>query len=340
MDDIRWFAPNRYCTLPVPTLRAAGLQVSLEGNEPARLAVAADGQCAVAAYEYSRRHRCPLLLYVWDLPPWRLEGGKPDRVFELGGRIRLIPRLLGRYPMRAGVYSRIRFVAERATQVWCPSENTVWDVHARFGIDSERVPFCYDSDRFNGVNGERSAVSGGAPVLLSISRLVPHKNHAVILRAAARLDPRPTIHIIGRGTEVGNLRRLAAELGLRLDLGDNWVTDENIVAAYRAARVVVAPSRFEGFGLTPMEGLAMGLPVIASDIPPHREFAKSSVRYFPPDDDVALAAAVHAALTEPPVQPPGNLPSSRRPPVLDALTIEACASRFLPRLERILGKTV
>jgi len=328
VDDIRWFAPNRYCTLPVPRLRAAGLTIALEGNQPARLAVAADGQRAVMAYEYSRRHRCPLLFYLWDLPPWRLGTGKPDVVFELGGRVRRIPRLVGRYTERGGYYSRLRFIAERAVAVWCPSANTVQDVRARFGIDAERVPFCYDSDRFNAASGERSAASGDR--ILSISRLVPHKNHAVILRAAARLDPRPIIHLIGQGEEAGNLRRLATELGLWLELGDGWATDEDVVTAYRTARVVVAPSRFEGFGLTPMEGLAMGVPVIASDIRPHREFVNGAVRFFPADDEVALAREIAAAA---PV-----LPSSR-PPVLEDLTIEACASRFLPRLERLLGRT-
>lgn len=334
MDDIRWFAPNRYCTLPVSTLRTAPLRIALEGNQPARLAVAADAQCAVAAYEYSRRHRCPLLLYLWDLPPWRLEGGRPDTVFDLGGRIRRVPRLLGRFPERAGYYSRLRFVAQRATDVWCPSEKTARDVEARFGIETTRVPFCYDSDRFSGARSG-SASSGGTPVLLSVSRLVPHKNHAVILRAAARLDPQPTIQIIGQGEELGNLRRLAAELGLRLDLADGWVADEAVVAAYRGARAVVAPSRFEGFGLTPMEGLAMGLPVIASDIPAHREFVDGAVRFFPADDDAALAREIAAAAA-----PPRNDVSGRTvPTVLADLTIEACAARFLPRLQRLLGKT-
>jgi len=337
VDDIRWFAPNRYCSLPVPVLRAAGLKISLEGSEPARLAVAADGQCAVMAHEYSRRHRSPLLFYLWDLPPWRLGSGKPDRVFELGGRIRRIPRLLGRYAERSGYYSRLRFVAQRAAEVWCPSESTVQDVRARFGIGAERVPFCYDSDRFNQRATSGSPVPGHGS-LLSVSRLVPHKNHAIILRAAARLDPRPAIHIIGQGEEAGSLRRLAAELGLTLELGDNWAPDEAVVAAYRAARMVVAPSRFEGFGLTPMEGLAMGIPVIASDIPPHREFVRGAVRFFPPDDDVALAREIAAAAAQPRNDAP-VLPSSR-PPVLEDLTIEACASRFLPRLERLLGWAV
>jgi glycosyltransferase involved in cell wall biosynthesis len=327
VDDLRWFAPNRYCTLPVPALRRAGLAIALDGDAPAGAAVAADGQCAVAAFEYSRRARCPLLVYLWDLPPWRLGRGKPDFIFELGGRIQRIPRLLGRYPERAGSYSRIRFAARRATLVWSPSANTVGDVRTRFGIEAEPVPFCYDSDRFCAGSGARG-VGGGAPVILSISRLVPHKNHGAILRAAARLTTRPVVRLIGQGPEAEPLRRLAAALDVRLDLTDTWASDRDIVDAYRGADLVVAPSRFEGFGLTPMEGLAMGLPVIASDIPPHREFLNGAVHFFPPDDDAALAHQMAAVLRSP------TVPAV--PTVLSDLTIGACARRFLPGLERLL----
>jgi glycosyltransferase involved in cell wall biosynthesis len=330
VNDLRWFAPNRYCTLPVPALRGAGLAIALEGDAPAGAAVAADGQCAVAAFEYSFRHLCPLLVYLWDLPPWRLGRGKPDFTFVLGGRLRRIPRPLGRYPERAGSYSRIRFAARRAAQVWCPSENTVRDVRARFGIEAARMPFCYDSDRFNTRSGGHRAGSG-EPVVLSISRLVPQKNHAVILRAAARLDPKPVVRIIGQGPEAEPLRRLARTLDLRLDLTDTWASDQEIVDAYRGADVVVSASQFEGFGLTPMEGLAMGLPVVASDIPPHREFVAGAVRFFPPDDDAALAREVAAVLLGPPVRPTAHPPA-----ILTDLTIDACARRFLPGLERLL----
>ncbi len=41
MADLRWFAPNRYCTLPVPVLRRAGLRIALDGGESARVAVIA-----------------------------------------------------------------------------------------------------------------------------------------------------------------------------------------------------------------------------------------------------------------------------------------------------------
>jgi glycosyltransferase involved in cell wall biosynthesis len=331
VDDLRWFAPNRYCTLPVPALRRAGLAIALDGDAPAGAAVAADGQCAVAAFEYSLRAHCPLLVYLWDLPPWRLGRGKPDFIFELGGRLQRIPRLLARYPERAGSYSRIRFAAQRATLVWSPSENTVGDVRARFGIEAERVPFCYDSDRFCAGSGACGVGSGDPQVILSISRLVPHKNHRAILRAAARLTTRPVVRLIGQGPEAEPLRRLAGTLDVRLDLTDTWASDRDIVDAYRGADLVVAPSRFEGFGLTPMEGLAMGLPVIASDIPPHREFLNGAVHFFPPDDDLALAHQLAAVLSSPTVPTVATVLT-----VLSDLTIDACARRFLPGLERLL----
>src|SRR5260370_7690202 len=93
MDDIRWFAPNRFCTLVVPRLRERGLTIALEGGRPARLAMALDAQVAAAPYAYAARHRSPLIHYVWDLPPCRLGGGRPDRAWDAFPSSVPVPRL-------------------------------------------------------------------------------------------------------------------------------------------------------------------------------------------------------------------------------------------------------
>ena len=328
MDDVRWFAPNRYCTLPVPLLRQAGVRIALDRDDPARLAIASDGKCAVQAFEYSSRHRAPLILYLWDLPPWWLGQGRPDFIFFAGGRIRRVPRWIGGYPHRAGFLSRIRYVARRALQVWAPSRCTQESVRRQFGVDARQVPFCYDSSRFRAPPEDGAARGAEPPILLAISRLVPHKNHQLLVRAAARLVHPVQVRIIGQGPEAEPLRRLATDLGVALSLTDAWASDEEILAAYRTASVVVSPSRFEGFGLTPLEGLAMRRPVLVSDIPPHREFAGEAVRFFDPDDVAGLAAAL-AAVLDHPTRPV-------RPATLDAVTIEACAERFLAGLEMVL----
>ena len=331
MIDIRWFAPNRYCTLPVPALQRAGFSIALEGDEPCGAVVASDAPSAVEAFGFARRHRCPLGLNIADLPPWRLGQGRPDAVFAVGPRVFRLRRPWGGYPERSGYYSRLRYVARRAGRLWCPSRHSTEDVARRFEVSVTHLPFCYDSDRFPGEDQSPFTVHRSPFTLLSVSRLVPHKNHATILRAVARLASRPRLRIIGRGPEGPALTALAAQLGVVLDLRTTWASDQEIVEAYRQADVVVSASRFEGFGLTPMEGIAMGVPVVASDIPPHREFLGDAVRFFAPDDDAHLARELQAVLAQPSSRP-AVLPS-----ILAPLTIEACAARFEPELERLLS---
>jgi glycosyltransferase involved in cell wall biosynthesis len=322
MDDVRWFAPNRLCALVVPPLRARGLSIALEGDAPARLAVAMDAQVAAAAYSYAARHRATLIHYVWDLPPWRLGRGRPDWVWHVLGRYLRLPRLGRGYAQRRGYYSRLRFVARRAREVWVPSAQTAASVREHFGVTCRRVPYCFDSDRF----APARPPAPRSDFLLTISRLIPSKNHTAVIRAAARLEPRPPVRIIGDGPERPALERLAATLDVACSI-ERGVSDEAVVAAYRTAAVVVCPSRFEGFGLTPVEAIACGAPVAASDIGPHREFLDGAPRFFGLDDEDALVAAVAAARA-------GAAPS---PDAVRDLTIDAAAARFFAGLAPHLG---
>jgi glycosyltransferase involved in cell wall biosynthesis len=133
------------------------------------------------------------------------------------------------------------------------------------------------------------------------------------------------VRIIGRGPERNRLEELARRLGVVCHI-ETSADDATVARAYRQARVVVCPSRFEGFGLTPVEGVASGTPVVASDIPPHREFVGGAARLVPPGDDIALAQAIAEALDAAPPDPA----SMRK------LTIPAAAARFLASLQPLL----
>jgi glycosyltransferase involved in cell wall biosynthesis len=321
VDDIRWFAPNSYTSLLVPELRRRGLSIALEGDQPARLTLSMSGKTAEQAWCHSQSRGAPLVLYVWDLPPGATGTGSPDPIWWLGGRFVRLPRPFGGYGRQRGHYSRLCFIAARATAVWVPSEMTASIVGSRFGVDSRRVPYCYDSERFSPAAVPREE----PPTLLTVSRLRVHKNHGATLRAAARLGGRVQVRLIGRGPESEPLERLAGSLGVRCRI-DTQADDAAVTAAYRRARVVVCPSRFEGFGLTPVEGIASGTPVVASDIPPHREFVAEAARFFPLDDDEALVNAVRAALDD--AAPDAS--------VVNELTIPAAAERFMSLLDPLL----
>jgi glycosyltransferase involved in cell wall biosynthesis len=321
VSDIRWFAPNPYTALIVPELRRQGLSIALEGAGPARLALAMSGTNAVEAWHYARRRGCPLVVYIWDLPPKATGSGSYDPVWSLGGYLFRLPRPTGGFGRRRGHYSRLRYIAARALEVWVPSGMTEAIVESRFGLGSRRVPYCYDSERFRPAGRSRN----DPPTLLTVSRLNAHKNQAATLRAAARLGGEVQVQLIGRGPESESLERLARSLGVRCRI-DTEADDAEVVAAYQRARVVVCPSRFEGFGLTPLEAIGCGTPVVASDIPPHREFLSAAARFFPLDDDNTLVASVAAALGD--VAPD--------PAVIRKLTIPATADRFIGLLRPIL----
>lgn len=72
------------------------------------------------------------------------------------------------------------------------------------------------------------------------------------------------------------------------------VDEAALHALYAGAYCVVAPSRAEGFSLPVLEAMGAGVPVLASDIPAHRELLDDGL--FAPDDDAALTGLLDAAL--------------------------------------------
>jgi glycosyltransferase involved in cell wall biosynthesis len=284
------------------------------------------GPSAVHAWRYARRRGARLLLYIWDLPPGGSGHGRPDPVWWIAGRFLRIPRLWGGY-RRGGYFSRLRYIALRADAVWVPSAMTHEIVADRFGVRAQRVPYCYDSDRFVPADaGARAIVRAALPTLLTVSRLRRHKNQAAVLHAATLLDRDVRVRLVGRGPQQENLEALAARLGVPCTVetaADDWM----VARAYHEAAVVVCPSRFEGFGLTPVEAVASGVPVVASDIPPHRELVGRAARFAPPDDAAAMARVIDEALDSAPADPR----------LVADLTIPAAAARFFGSLQNLLG---
>ncbi|HEY7908957.1 MAG TPA: glycosyltransferase family 1 protein, partial [Thermomicrobiales bacterium] len=203
-------------------------------------------------------------------------------------------------------------VVRRADTVVAVSTFTAQEVVERLHVPPERV--CVVP---NGVEGRfrpyppgeraeaRAAVSrlvGSAdrPYLLAVGTLEPRKNYPTLLRAYARLREAGLPHalvIAGRqGWQFGPVFDTLQELRLAGHVQFGSPPDDLLPALYNTADAVVAPAWYEGFGLSVLEGLACGVPVVASDIPPHREVAGEAAWYADPGDAVALAAAITAAL--------------------------------------------
>jgi glycosyltransferase involved in cell wall biosynthesis len=326
MVDVRWFAQNDYERLVIPDLERLGLSVATEGDDSARLALVMNHDLAPAAWRYTGRRPTPYISYVWDLPPFRLGSGRSDHVISMNRHLLALPRLGRRYTTRRGYYSRLEFVARRASAVWTPSATTAVDVRERFSINAIPMQYCYNSHLFTGDVAGRQPPAGrgiGPLSLLTVSRLTPPKNQEAVVRVAARLDAR--VEIIGRGPLQPRLEQLAHTLGVPCRIRSG-LTGEEIVTAYRDASVVVCPSRFEGLGLTGIESAICGTPVAASDIPTHREFLGAAAHFFTLDDDDDLVRAIEEARTA------GPPPTAH----FERLTISAAARRFFDGLSQYL----
>jgi glycosyltransferase involved in cell wall biosynthesis len=144
--------------------------------------------------------------------------------------------------------------------------------------------------------------SADRPYLLAVGTLEPRKNYPTLLAAYARLRAAGLPHalvIAGRqGWVYGPIFEAARDLHLAGDVHFGSPPDVLLPALYNGADAVVAPAWYEGFGLSVLEGLACGVPVIASDIPPHREVAGEAAHFAEAGDAAALADAITMALDE------------------------------------------
>lgn len=144
------------------------------------------------------------------------------------------------------------------------------------------VPHAIDHTVFRPGDDEREAI------ILYPARGWPHKNHARLFQAFAILrETRPQLRLILTG---GGLERLEPLPEGVENLGE--VPASQLASLYRRAACLVYPSLYEGFGIPPLEAMACGCPVAASNAGAIPEVCGDAAVLFDPTDVEAMAAAV------------------------------------------------
>lgn len=139
------------------------------------------------------------------------------------------------------------------------------------------------------------------PFILSTGKISPRKNVQGILRAMSKLVDTIPHHLVLVGGEGWNMMEIFAELrnpkvAQRTHFA-GYVTDEQLRALYARASVYVHPSLYEGFGLTVLESMAAGCPVITSNVYSLPEVAGDAAVLVDPEDSEALANAIETLCT-------------------------------------------
>lgn len=159
------------------------------------------------------------------------------------------------------------------------------------------VPNGIDPARFHPDGPRHAGPDGG--YLLFVGRLVPYKGLDVLLEALAGPGGLPLL-VVGDGPQRKRLEARARDLGVDARFLGR-VADDELPALYRGARLTVLPSvnRQEAFGITLLESMACGTPVLASDLPGVGDVARLGGRTCRPGDPDDLAEALEAALADP-----------------------------------------
>ena len=317
---IRWFAPHDGFRPMERELAQRGVRIQGSGERRAEVALAMGDPVAEDAWTWSRQHHTPLVLYLWDLPPWAVGPRNYHPVIAIGGRLLALPWPGRGNRTRSRHFSRLRWIVHRAREVWVPSQSTADVVESRFGAGSVIVPYGIDTGFFSA----DPVVIRDPFTLVCVAPLLPHGNHAALVRAAARAEAKFRLRFLGQGPERPGLEALAADLGIVCSFEPD-ASPAARRAAFRAAGAVICPSRYEGFGAAALEAMACGAPIVASDIPAHREILGSWAHYFGLDDDIALAGAIRAAGAQP----------GRGSGWLERYTLASAAERFAAELSRV-----
>ena len=175
--------------------------------------------------------------------------------------------------------SLLRFVrgsVRRAARVLAVSEFTRADIIDLYGLDPAKVVAVPNGvgDRFrpHADAGDRVRERFGInrPYMLCVGALQPRKNVPLAIEAYALAMDRGTDCelVVAGGDKGGRLDVLDAILRTRMTGRIHLVGhvgDDELAALYSAARALVFPSLYEGFGLPALEAMASGIPVIASN---------------------------------------------------------------------------
>ena len=201
-----------------------------------------------------------------------------------------------------GVVANSAFTASLAREVM--DEVGVRAAPPVAAIDLGTDPVHFAPARETGALRRRLGV-GGAPLLVTVARLVRHKGQDTAIRALAlaRGGPAARAHyaVVGDGPEAGALRALAAELGVAERVHFTGpLSDAEIADAYATADLYVGLSRrdgpvhVEGFGISFVEAAASGTPSVAGDSGGVRAAVRQGETgtIVPPDDAPSAAAAI------------------------------------------------
>ena len=203
-----------------------------------------------------------------------------------------------------------RAAARRARILLTDSDFSRLEIEHRLGVPAERIRVVRLG--VGRMDGDLDSLAAGAigrsaprarPVVLFVGTLLNRRHVPELIGAAARARQRVQgLRLVLVGDNRTWPRQDPAAIAGQLGVSEHvdvraFVPEEELRELYAAASVFVFLSEYEGFGLTPLEALAAGVPAVVLDTPVAREVYGAAARYVPSPDPEVVSAAIVELLT-------------------------------------------
>lgn len=210
------------------------------------------------------------------------------------------------FRLREGLRRRwlTRQSAQRAAAVITVSEFSRGEIVERLGVAGNRITVIR-----SGIDPPKVATASRAePRLLYVGSIFNRRHVPDLLRAFSalvRLHPDASLDIVGSNRTYPHENIAAAIEAGGLTGCVRWhqyASEERLRELYARARAFVFLSEYEGFGMTPLEALAVGLPPVVGDTPVARETCGNAALFVPWEDVRAITRALETALFDEPTR--------------------------------------
>jgi glycosyltransferase involved in cell wall biosynthesis len=268
---------------------------------------------------------CPLVVTIHDMI-WRWPNTQPQAMH------------------RQMLYHYYRFVGDRAVRrsavILTVSEASKSEIVDAMGVPGDHVVVTHEAPRqtFRPIddphqtNPVRSKFDLPENFILALGAPDPRKNITTLVEAYGllpeELRDRFPLVVVWSHRSVNGMQAHVEKLGLTRQVHFRQLAPSNLEMAliYNSASLFVFPSRYEGFGLPPLEAMACGLPVVAARNSSIPEVLGDAALYTDTDDPKAMAAAMTRALTDSQVREDLRRKGLRR---AESYSWERCAAETL-----------
>lgn len=202
-------------------------------------------------------------------------------------------------------YARTMFkmLSKKVDKVICVSNFTRNELIKYTDINPDKIEVIYNGLEDYWFNIKKEKAPEPSPFLLYVGNIKPHKNLKTLVKSFLQVIEKIPHNLILVGKREGfitgdsEINDLVNEAPERIKF-TGYISDKKLQQYYAYAAAMIFPSSYEGFGYPPLEAMACGTPVIASNTASMPEICEDAAYYFEPHDIDELSFKIENLLLD------------------------------------------